>query len=119
MSYSNATGYKISDNEKWMDSFNETTLSMLTGYSSLGDYQNAFRDSSLLMYNSINDAASEFAANTETVMNAAGTSIETFAEDAKKAFLDPDTGFVAVTNQATESINQIDEEAKETFDAIL
>ena len=115
MNYSNATGYKISDNEKWMDSFNETTLSMLTGYSSLGDYQNAFRDSSLLMYNSINDAASEFAANTEMVMNAAGTSIETFAEDAEEAF----KNFSVSTKEATDSIDGIDEEAKETFDAIL
>ena len=115
MNYSNATGYKISDNEKWMDSFNETTLSMLTGYSSLGDYQNAFRDSSLLMYNSINDAASEFAANTEIVMNAAGTSIETFAKDAEEAF----KNFTFSTKEATDSIDGIDKEAKETFDAIL
>ena len=115
MNYSNATGYKISDNEKWMDSFNETTLSMLTGYSSLGDYQNAFRDNSLLMYNSINDAASEFAANTEIVMNAAGTSIETFAEDAEEAF----KNFSVSTKEATDSIDGIDKEAKETFDAIL
>ena len=44
-------------------------------------------------------------------MNAAGTSIETFAEDAEEAF----KNFSISTKEATDNIDGIDKEAKETF----
>ena len=40
--YSEATDYKISANERYIDSWNETQLSLLGGYESLEEYQETF-----------------------------------------------------------------------------
>lgn len=40
--YSEATDYKISANERYIDSWNETQLSLLGGYETLEDYQETF-----------------------------------------------------------------------------
>jgi hypothetical protein len=40
--YSNATGYKISADEDYIDSFDETVLSQITGFKTTEEAQNAF-----------------------------------------------------------------------------
>jgi hypothetical protein len=40
--YSEATGYKISANEDYIDSWNETQYALLSGYDTIEDYQRAF-----------------------------------------------------------------------------
>ena len=40
--YSALTGYGISANQDFIDSFDETTLSQLTGFQTIGEYQEAF-----------------------------------------------------------------------------
>ena len=43
--YSEATGYKISSNEDFVDSWDETTLAVLTGFETIQDYAKTFYDS--------------------------------------------------------------------------
>jgi hypothetical protein len=40
--YSNMTGYKISEDKKWVDAFNETIISELTGFNTLEESQEVF-----------------------------------------------------------------------------
>ena len=117
--YSNATGYKISENEKWIDSFNETTLSLLTGYETLSDYQNAFFESSTQMYKGISAVAGTYANDVKEVLDAAGNSVDEFAKKAESAYKDSENGFITLTDQATESIEDLSETAKTEFDKIL
>lgn len=42
LNYSNMTGYKISSNEQWIDNFEETVYSQMTGFTSLDAAQSAF-----------------------------------------------------------------------------
>ena len=37
--YATMTGYKISEEDKWLDQWNETQLSLLTGFDTLEEYQ--------------------------------------------------------------------------------
>ena len=117
--YSQLTGYKISADEKFIDTFNETTLAMLTGYTTLEDYQNGFLTNSTQMYNGINDAAKTFQDTTEKVMNAAGSSIKTFAKEAYDAYYNEDTGFISGTKEAADTLNELSITANDKFDEVL
>ena len=83
--YSELTGYKISANEDYVDNFNETALSTLTGFQTMEEFQQNFNDaighpdSHGLLYD-LSQAYNTWAANTEAAMNAAGTSVSDFAE---------------------------------------
>ena len=84
--YSNATGYKISANEDFIDNFAETTLSMLTGFQDMESYQQAFNDA--IGHPDIEDSLlgqltagyNEWKNRVEIVMNEAGTSTDQFGK---------------------------------------
>jgi hypothetical protein len=68
--YNTATGYGITANENWVDSFDETQFSILTGFETIEDYQTAFG-------NSVNK-----------MMDGIGAAFDKYNENLKKAGLD-------------------------------
>lgn len=83
--YSEMTGYKISDNQNYVDSFNETALSTLTGFDTMEGFQQNFNDAigapgqPGTLLGDLDLAYAEWEKNVEEVMNEAGTSVEDFA----------------------------------------
>lgn len=101
MNYAAATGYKISSEEEWLDHWNETQLSILTGFGSLEEYQTNHNMNVANLLLSSSDAFATWQTNIETAMQNAGTSIGTFQED------------------ATEVLNTVAEESEETKDSVV
>ena len=79
LDYSEKTGFKISDNTKWVDSFNETLLAHTTGFGSLEDLQSSFTSSTTTMLSNLNTEYATYKNNLDGIMEAAGTSVEGFA----------------------------------------
>lgn len=99
--YSEMTGYKISAADQWIDKWKETQLAMLTGFSSLEEYQQNHDTNVANLLLSAGSAFSTWQTNIETAMNSAGTSIGTFGDD------------------ATETLKAISEVSKETKDSVV
>lgn len=79
--YSQATGYKISADEDYIDKFNETVYSQLTGFQTMEESQNAFVEA-------VNDASDLAAQNwedwyvrTNTALDDAGMSMQNYADE--------------------------------------
>lgn len=101
MNYAAATGYKISSEEEWLDHWNETQLSILTGFGSLEEYQTNHNMNVANLLLSSSDAFATWQTNIETAMQNAGTSMGTFQED------------------ATEVLNTVAEESEKTKDSVV
>lgn len=101
MNYAAATGYKISSEEEWLDHWNETQLSILTGFGSLEEYQTNHNMNVANLLLASSDAFATWQTNIETAMQNAGTSMGTFQED------------------ATEVLNTVAEESEETKDSVV
>ena len=84
--YNIRTGYSISANEDWVNSFEETQLSILTGFETLEEYYQAFVDAvgspdeegSLL--GDLASAYDDWSVRVNVAMEEIGTSTETFGE---------------------------------------
>ena len=79
--YSQATGYKISADEDYIDKFNETVYSQLTGFQTMEEAQNAFVEA-------VNDASDLAAQNwedwyvrTNTALDDAEMSMQNYADE--------------------------------------
>ena len=101
MNYAAATGYKISEEDKWIDHWSESQLAILTGFTSLEEYQANHNSNVANMLVSSNDAFATWQTNIETAMQNAGTSMATFQED------------------ATEVLDTVAEESEETKDSVV
>lgn len=101
MNYAAATGYKISSEEEWLDHWNETQLSILTGFGSLEEYQTNHNMNVANLLLSSSDAFATWQTNIEMAMQNAGTSMADFEED------------------ATEVLNTVAEESEETKDSVV
>ena len=99
--YAAATGYKISSEDEWLDHWNETLLSLLTGFDELEDYQTNHNSNVADLLLASSEAFSTWQVNIEEAMNNAGTSIGTFEED------------------ATDSLNSVAEQSEETKDQMV
>ena len=114
--YSELTGYKMSANEDYVDNFNETALSTLTGFQTMEEYQQNFNeaighpDSHGLLYD-LSQAYETWKNNTEAAMEAAGTSIHNFADDMAEDVDD----IVDASEKATEEIEKMGEKVEQTF----
>lgn len=117
--YSELTGYKISANEDYVDHFNETTLSLLTGYETMEEFQQNFNDaighpdSGGFLYD-LDNAFKTWEANTEEIFNSAGTSMEDFKDVVEDSVND----IVENSEEATESIEEMGDTVVSTFDEI-
>lgn len=80
--YSEATGYKIAEDAKYVDSFEETDLAILTGFTNMEGYQAAFNDASDQMLADNNQAFEDWQTSMETgPLAAMDTSFDTLAEN--------------------------------------
>lgn len=80
--YSEATGYKIAEDAKYIDSFEETDLAILTGFTNMEGYQAAFNAASDTMLADNNTAFENWQSSMETgPLAAMDTSFDTLAEN--------------------------------------
>ena len=80
--YSEATGYKIAEDAKYIDSFEETDLAVLTGFTNMEGYQAAFNAASDTMLADNNTAFENWQSAMETgPLAAMDTSFDTLAEN--------------------------------------
>lgn len=80
--YSDMTGYKISSDEEYVDSFDETAYSVLTGFQTMEDAQAAFNSASETMLDENLTAMDNWQTSMENgPLKAMGSSFETLAED--------------------------------------
>jgi hypothetical protein len=83
MNYSEATGYKISAHEDWVDSFRETTLGGLLGSSSdISNYSDVITSSTDKMNEALGKAAFTYFVNADKALNNYGTSLKEFGTTA-------------------------------------
>ena len=117
--YSELTGYKISANEAYVDHFNETALSLLTGYETMEEFQRAFNDaighpdSGGLLYD-LDNAFKTWEANMEEVFESAGTTMDDFSGVVEDSVND----IVENSDEAAESIKEMGDTVVSTFDEI-
>ena len=117
--YSELTGYKISANEAYVDHFNETALSLLTGYETMEEFQRAFNDaighpdSGGLLYD-LDNAFKTWEANMEEVFESAGTTMDDFSGVVEDSVND----IVENSDEAAESIEEMGDTVVSTFDEI-
>ena len=110
--YSEMTGYKISDDEHYIDKWNETALSKLTGFETMQEFHENFNDASEQLLEESNEAYEIWEQKTEEAMEAAGTSIEGYRE-----VMDTEVAeIVNDSDEAASSIEDLGEMAVETFD---
>ena len=109
--YSDMTGYKISSDEEYVDSFDETAYSVLTGFQTMEDAQAAFNSASETMLDENLTAMDNWQTSMEDgPLKAMGSSFETLAED-----IDKELG-----NIETESDNttqEIEDDCDDSVDA--
>ena len=114
--YSEATGYKISEDEKYVDSFEETDLAILTGFTNMEGYQAAFNDASDQMLADNNQAFEDWqTAMEEGPLDAMNTSFETLAEDIDGYLDDIDEE----SDNTKEAIEEDCEEAVENYQGVV
>lgn len=115
MNYAAATGYKISSEEEWLDHWNETQLSILTGFGSLEEYQTNHNMNVANLLLSSSDAFATWQTNIETAMQNAGTSMADFEEDAADVL-----GTVAEESEKTkDSVVNMAEEATDAIGEVV
>jgi hypothetical protein len=108
--YAESTGYKISADQDFVDSFEETQLSMLTGFESMEEYQAAFNEASKVMLDESIDAFDAWQKNMETgPLAAMGTTFDNFAEDVGEYLGD-------VQDSSDETRQKIQDDADEMVD---
>ena len=84
--YSIQTGYGVSANEDWIDSFDETTLSLLTGFETLEDFSQMFAESMGspdkpgTLLGDLTNGYETWQSRVQLAMETAGTSLENFSD---------------------------------------
>ena len=82
--YAQKTGYKISKDEEYVDSFHETDLAVLTGFNNMEDYQANFNTASETLLDESSDAFDTWQVNMDAAFGAAGWTMENFADQADR-----------------------------------
>lgn len=83
--YSKLTGYKISLNQEWVSSFDETIASQVTGLSTLHEAQMRFSESTSMMLQSLQSAYSDYRKNVQATLELALGDVETFFGDTEQS----------------------------------
>ena len=112
--YSNLTGYKISADENYVDSFNETMLSTLTGFQTAEEFHQNFNDITNMLLNESDVAFEEWEDNVDEVFNAAGLSSEDLAVTLEEQF----NNISNESENLAEDIKNTGDEAVEAFNDI-
>lgn len=83
--YSEATGYKISIDADYLDKWNETNYSIITGYETMGDAVSDWKEGCKEAAEQASNAYKEWYENTDTALKDGGTSLKEFEDDATEA----------------------------------
>ena len=113
--YSDLTGYKISKDEDYVDKFEETNYSILTGFQTMEQAHQAWNDATSDMLNDMSAAYITWQADVEDTMATAGTSVEEFA-DTMESSTDQN---VQDSEKAADAVVEMGNEMKETFSDTL
>lgn len=113
--YSELTGYKISSDENYVDKFEETNYSILTGYTTLEEAHSAWTVATGEMLTDLATAYNEWQIDVETAMGLAGTSVDGFAEQMEQ---DTDCN-VQDSQEAAEAVVDMGQQMEETFSETL
>lgn len=113
--YHDLTGYKISDDENYVDKFEETNYSILTGYQTLEEAHEAWTAATGEMLLELSSAYSEWQTEVENAMALAGTSVDEFADK-----MEEDTERnVQDSGKAAESVVDMGQQMEDTFSDTL
>ena len=88
LNYSQMTGYKISEDNKWIDSFDETVYAQLTGFASIEEASQVFLSSLQSFVESADESYNTWEQNVATAMDIAGTSVQGFSTTLSNALQD-------------------------------
>lgn len=113
--YSEKTGYKISADEDYIDKFNETVLSQITGYETTQDAQDAFVAATEEATAAMNQAWDDWYQNTQEGLALGGTSIDTYTETVES---DINDRIIPSTEALTEETDRMADEATEKFSEV-
>ena len=113
--YSAATGYKMSADSDYVDSFNETTYAQVAGYNTIQEAQDRFAEATRVMVTDLQTAFTQWQANVDSAMAAAGTSVDQFAEHVDNAINNEEDGILANNEALITSVQGIGEEMAEIF----
>lgn len=114
-SYSEATGYKLSADADYLDKWEETNYSIITGYETLEDAMSAWRDGVEQVTNDANEAYRIWYEQTNQALEDGGTSMDNFANKAGEV-----AGEVtSQTDKIAEGAKEMSETFKTSFDDIL
>ena len=102
--YSKSTGYKISSEELWKKSFADTEISILTGFETMEQYNQAFVISTSAMVDSVKGEYERWEGNTDDVLWTVGTSIDDFGKTNGTL----DTGVKQITDKLNTVVQEFD-----------
>jgi hypothetical protein len=113
--YSARTDYKISDDERYVDSFQETDLAILTGFENMADYQQTFNDASAELLEESNQAFDDWEDEIDEALDAAGLDMDDLADDIEEDLSDIDQK----SDELTQAIEEDAEAAIEAFEGVV
>lgn len=114
-SYSEATGYKLSVDADYLDKWEETNYSIITGYETLEDAMSAWRDGVEQVTNDANEAYRIWYEQTNQALENGGTSMDNFANKAGEMASE----VTSQTDKIAEGAKEMSETFKTSFDDIL
>ena len=113
--YSEITGYKISKDNEWVQSFGQTQIAIVGNYKTISDYQDAFKTSSTQLINALTEAYGKWRDAVDDAMEKAGTSTKGFATQ-----VDTDTQNIQEdTATIVGSLEDLGKTATETFNKVV
>ena len=114
-SYSEATGYKLSADADYLDKWEETNYSIITGYKTLEDAMSAWRDGVEQVTNDANEAYRIWYEQTNQALEDGGTSMDNFANKAGEMASE----VTSQTDKIAEGAKEMSETFKSSFGDIL
>ena len=117
--YAEKTGYKISANEDWVDSWKETVLAQLTGFDSLTDYYTAFEQATNTLVTELSSSYVTWQTNIGAAFDAAGQNVKTFAQDAEGALNTVDQSVKNIIDNLTNKETGLGAKAATGFQSLI
>ena len=117
--YAAKTDYKISDDERYVDSFQETDLAILTGFENMADYQQNFNDASGELLVDSNQAFDDWEDEVDEALDAAGLDMDDLADDIEEDLTEIDNKSDETAQAIEEDSEEMVESFQEVVDAII
>lgn len=114
-SYSEATGYKLSADEDYLDKWEETNYAIITGYDTLEEAMSNWKDAVNTVTSEAIQAYKDWYSDTDTALKDGGTSMDEFGQKATETA----ETVTDQTNKIAESAEEMAQTFKTSFDGIL